>query len=111
MSDSSEGCPPQQFHRCLSGSRHHREHYPLQAQEHGCSAKPVSPEITVLEVLVHFNGVLSVPLVLSSYDVPDGPDLITEVDPAALPEGSGLPKSMNQVVPQPWSRHPVPAFP
>jgi RES domain-containing protein len=47
----------------------------------------LTPEITVLEVLVHLNGVLSVPLVLSSYDVPDGPDLITEADPAALPEG------------------------
>jgi hypothetical protein len=41
----------------------------------------------VLEVLVHLIGVLSVPLVLSGYDVPDGPDLISEADPAALPEG------------------------
>jgi RES domain-containing protein len=47
----------------------------------------LTPEITVLEVLVHLNGVLSVPLVLSSYDVPDRPGLITEADPAALPEG------------------------
>lgn len=35
-----------------------------------------------LEVLVHLNGVLSVPLVLSGYDVPDGPGLISEADPA-----------------------------
>lgn len=47
----------------------------------------LTPEITVLEVLVHLNGVLSVPLVLSRYDVPDGPGLISEADPAALPEG------------------------
>ena len=47
----------------------------------------LTPEITVLEVLVHLNGVLSVPLVLSAYDVPDGPGLMTEVDPSALPEG------------------------
>lgn len=38
----------------------------------------LTPEITVLEVLVHLNGVLSVPLVLSTYDVPDGPGLMTE---------------------------------
>jgi RES domain-containing protein len=47
----------------------------------------LTPEITALEVLVHLNGVLSVPLVLSGYDVPAAPDLIGEVDPAALPEG------------------------
>jgi RES domain-containing protein len=47
----------------------------------------LTPEITVLEVLVHLNGVLSVPLVLSGYDVPAAPGLITEADPAALPEG------------------------
>jgi RES domain-containing protein len=47
----------------------------------------LTPEITVLEVLVHLNGVLSVPLVLGCYEVPDGPDLISEADPAALPEG------------------------
>jgi RES domain-containing protein len=45
----------------------------------------LTPEITVLEVLVHLNGVLGVPLVLSSYDVPDGPGLISEADPTALP--------------------------
>jgi len=47
----------------------------------------LTPEITVLEVLVHLNGVLSVPLVLGCYEVPDGPGLITEADPAVLPEG------------------------
>ena len=47
----------------------------------------MTPEITVLEVLVHLNGVLSAPLVLCGYDVPDTPGLIKEVDPNALPEG------------------------
>jgi RES domain-containing protein len=47
----------------------------------------LTPEITVLEVLVHLYGVLSVPLVLSGYDVPATPGLIGEVDPGALPEG------------------------
>ena len=47
----------------------------------------LTAEITVLEVLVHLNGVLSAPLVLSVYDVPATPRLISEVDPAALPEG------------------------
>jgi len=47
----------------------------------------LTPEITVLEVLVHLNGVLSAPLVLCGYDVPNGPGLITELDPTALPEG------------------------
>ena len=47
----------------------------------------LTPEITVLEVLVHLNGVLNAPLVLCAYDVPDGPGLITEPDPTALPEG------------------------
>ena len=39
-----------------------------------------NPEITVLEVLVHLNGVLSAPLVLCGYDVPDTPGLIAEAD-------------------------------
>ncbi|MFM7550149.1 MAG: RES family NAD+ phosphorylase, partial [Cyanobacteriota bacterium] len=47
----------------------------------------MTPEITVLEVLVHLNGVLSAPLVLCGYDVPDKPGLIKEADPKALPEG------------------------
>ena len=47
----------------------------------------MTPEITVLEVLVHLNGVLSAPLVLCDYDVPDTPGLTTEADPKALPEG------------------------
>jgi len=47
----------------------------------------LTPEITVLEVLVHFNGVASAPLVLCVYDVPAGPALIQELDPNALPEG------------------------
>ena len=47
----------------------------------------MTPEITVLEVLVHLNGVLSAPLVLCGYDVPTGPGLIAEADPSALPEG------------------------
>ena len=33
----------------------------------------LTPEITVLEVLVHLNGVLIAPLVLSAYEVPTGP--------------------------------------
>jgi RES domain-containing protein len=48
----------------------------------------MTPEITVLEVLVHLNGVLSAPLVLCGYDVPDTPGLIAEADPIALPERS-----------------------
>jgi RES domain-containing protein len=47
----------------------------------------MTPEITVLEVLVHLNGVLSAPLVLCGYDVPDTPGLIAEADPTALPVG------------------------
>jgi RES domain-containing protein len=47
----------------------------------------LTPEITVLEVLVHLNGVLSAPLVLCRYEVPDTPGLINEPDPTALPEG------------------------
>jgi RES domain-containing protein len=47
----------------------------------------LTPEITVLEVLVHLNGVLSAPLVLCRYEVPDMPGLINEPDPTALPEG------------------------
>jgi RES domain-containing protein len=40
----------------------------------------MTPEITVLEVLVHLNGVLSPPLVLCGYDVSDTPGLIAEAD-------------------------------
>ncbi|MFM7550156.1 MAG: RES family NAD+ phosphorylase [Cyanobacteriota bacterium] len=47
----------------------------------------MTPEITVLEVLVHLNGVLSAPLVLCGYDVPDTPGLIGEANLNALPEG------------------------
>ena len=47
----------------------------------------MTPEITVLEVLVHLNGVLSAPLALCGYDVPDTPGLIAEADLKALPEG------------------------
>jgi len=47
----------------------------------------MTPEITVLEVLVHLNGVLSAPLVLRGYDVPDTPGLIAEADPKVLPKG------------------------
>ena len=47
----------------------------------------MTPEITVLEVLVHLNGVLSAPLVLSAYDVPAGPGLIAKFDPNTLPQG------------------------
>ena len=47
----------------------------------------MTPEITVLEVLVHLNGVLSAPLLLCGYDVPDTPGLIKEADPNALPAG------------------------
>ena len=47
----------------------------------------MTAEITVLDVLVHLNGVLSAPLVLWGYDVPDTPGLIKEADPKALPDG------------------------
>ena len=47
----------------------------------------MTPEITVLEVLVHLNGVLSAPLVLCGYDVSDTPGLIADADLKALPEG------------------------
>ena len=47
----------------------------------------LTPEITVLEVLVHLNGVLIAPLVLSAYEVPAGPGQITEAEPEALPAG------------------------
>ena len=47
----------------------------------------MTAEITVLEVLVHLNGVFSAPLVLCGYDVPDTPGLIKEADPKALPDG------------------------
>ena len=47
----------------------------------------MTAEISVLEVLVHLNGVLSAPLVLCGYDVPDTPGLIKEADPKALPDG------------------------
>ena len=40
----------------------------------------MKPEITLLEVLVHLNGVLSAPLVLCGYDVPDTPGLIGEAN-------------------------------
>jgi RES domain-containing protein len=48
----------------------------------------MTPEITVLEVLVHLSGVISAPLVLCGYDVPDTSGLIAEADPTALPAGS-----------------------
>jgi RES domain-containing protein len=44
-------------------------------------------EITVLENLVHLNGVLSAPLVLCCYALPDEPDLIRRVPLAELPMG------------------------
>lgn len=47
----------------------------------------MTPEITVVEVLVHLNGVLSAPLVLCGYEVPDTPGLIAAADPIALPAG------------------------
>ena len=47
----------------------------------------LTPEITVLEVLVHLNGVLIAPLVLSAYEVPAGPGLISEAEPETLPAG------------------------
>ena len=36
----------------------------------------LTPEITVLEVLVHLNGVVSASLVLCGYDIPAEPALI-----------------------------------
>jgi RES domain-containing protein len=47
----------------------------------------MTPEITVLEVLVHLNGVLSAPLVLSGYDVPAGQGLIAKPESNTLPQG------------------------
>ena len=47
----------------------------------------LTPEITVLEVLVHLNGVLIAPLVLSAYEVPAGSGLISEAEPETLPAG------------------------
>jgi len=47
----------------------------------------LTPEITVLELLVHLNGILSAPLVLCRYRVPDGPGLIARPEPKELPEG------------------------
>ena len=47
----------------------------------------LTPEITVLEVLVHLNGVLSAPLVLCGYDVPAKPGFIQHTDLESLPEG------------------------
>ncbi len=40
----------------------------------------LTPEITVLEVMVHLNGVLIAPLVLSCYEVPAAPGQISEPD-------------------------------
>lgn len=47
----------------------------------------LTPEITVLELLVHLNGVLGAPLMLCGFDVPDSPGLIAEPDPTSLPMG------------------------
>lgn len=47
----------------------------------------LTPEITVLEVLVHINGVASTSLVLCGYDIPAEPALIQDLDPKALPDG------------------------
>ena len=47
----------------------------------------LTPEITVLEVQVHLNGVLIAPLVLSAYEVTAGSGLISEAEPEALPAG------------------------
>jgi len=47
----------------------------------------LTPEITVLEMLVHLNGVLSAPLVLCCYAVPDEPGWIARPDPGTLPAG------------------------
>ena len=43
--------------------------------------------ITVLETLVHLNGVLSAPLVLGCYELPDEIDLLAPVQSADLPSG------------------------
>jgi len=47
----------------------------------------LTPEITVLELMVHLNGVFAAPLVLCSYAVPDEPRLIARPDPSDLPPG------------------------
>jgi hypothetical protein len=46
-----------------------------------------SAGITVLETLVHRNGVLSAPLVLGCYKLPDEIDLLVCVQSADLPSG------------------------
>jgi len=45
----------------------------------------LTPEITVLELLVHLNGVISAPLVLCTYAVPDDPGLIARPELSAMP--------------------------
>ena len=47
----------------------------------------LSPEITVLELLVHLNGVLGAPLVLCTYALPEDPDLIATPAISTLPAG------------------------
>ena len=46
----------------------------------------------MLELLVHLNGVLSAPLVLCRYSVPDGPGLILRlvVPSVVVPQASNL---------------------
>jgi hypothetical protein len=57
----------------------------------------MTPEITVLEDLVHLNGVLSAPLVLSGYDVPAIPHGAGGAGaPGALPAGSTAELSHNR---------------
>jgi len=47
----------------------------------------LTPEISVLELLVHLNGVLGAPLMLCTYALPDDPDLIASPATSTLPAG------------------------
>ena len=47
----------------------------------------LTPEITVLEVLVHLNGVVAVPLMLCCYELPDDPELMARPSLEAFPQG------------------------
>ena len=73
----------------------------------GAVVMGLTPEITVLELLVHLNGVISAPLVLCTYAVPEDPGLIARPElsamPArrdAIPHTPGLIQSVSQA---PWS--------
>ena len=70
----------------------------------------LSAGITVLEELVHLNAVLSVPLQLCSYALPDEPDLIRRVPLDELPHGPNSETfggaGCTRWRTSPWSCHP-----